>query len=213
LRLLLDGISEGAKSHRPRAFHAPAISFTLPALAALLACSLTPSLLAQSTPTLAESTPPGGSAASPTPLPYESCGWAWASQDLPKVTSAFRTALAAADLSFDTEGTYAYAFGENCLRPNGEVDHFATHETDFVVATTPPDLADLDALGEYAGAVLGIILSDFGPGAVPGAQRGRVDFVFIAGSEAARHQVLLTDAVAALENGLTGAELYRTLFR
>ena len=146
-------------------------------------------------------------------MPYEDCGWAWANQDLPEVTSAFREALTAADLRFDPEQTYAYAFGENCLRPDGGVDHFAALETDFLVMTTPPDPTDASALGEFARAVLAIILNDFRPGSVPGPQPGNVTFAFMGGREANRQQVLLTDAEAALQQGLVGVDLYQALFR
>jgi len=146
-------------------------------------------------------------------LPYEGCGWIWANQDLPEVTSAFREALTAADLRFDPERTYAYAFGENCLRPDGTVDHFAALQTDFVVTNTPPDPTDMSALGDYAGTVLQIILNDFRPGIVPGPQPGNVTFAFMGGREANRQQVLLTDAEAALQQGLVGVDLYQALFR
>lgn len=204
---------EREKIAKVRTLRAQTIFWVLSLLVGLLGCSQTAGLFVPPTPTPAASAAPGGVDAARTPLPYESCGWAWANQDLPEVTSALRAALAAAELPFDPEGTYAYAFGENCLRPDGEVDHFATKETDFVVTTAPPDTADLSALGKYAAAVLGILLKDFSPGAVPGPQHGQVDFVFVSESGAARHQVLLTDAAAALQNGLTGAALYQALFR
>jgi hypothetical protein len=149
--------------------------------------------------------------ATETSLPYEGCGWAWAEQDLPKITSAFQASLTEAGLSFDPEETYAYAFGENCLRPDGTVDHFVTLETDFAVTTTQPNPKDLAALGDFGGAVLQIVLSDFDAGTVPGTSRGYVTFVFIADGAANHHQVSLVDAAAALEKGLAGADLYRSV--
>jgi hypothetical protein len=145
-------------------------------------------------------------------LPYEGCGWAWAEQALPEVSSAFRAELTAKNLSFVPRGTYAYAFGENCLRADGTVDHFATLETDFVVTTAPADPQDLPAMGTYLAAVLGTVLDAFGPSVVPGPQRGSVRFVIIAGGETTQYQVLLSDAETALEQQLRGAELYEALF-
>jgi hypothetical protein len=146
-------------------------------------------------------------------LPYEACGWAWAEQALPEISSAFRAELTATNLSFIPEGTYAYAWGENCLRADGTVDHFATLETDFVVTTTPADPQDFSAMGSYAGAVIATVLEDFGPSVVPGPQRGSVRFVIIADGDTTQYQVLLSDAETVLERGLSGAELYEGLFR
>jgi hypothetical protein len=185
---------------RPKAIF---ILFLLPAT--LVACSRMPGLFALATPTPTTT-------AAVTPLPYQACGWAWASQDLPDTSSAFRSALTAAGLPFDPDETYAYAFGENCLRPDGELDHFATMETDFVVTSTPSDPGDLSALGDYAVAVLHLILNDFSPDTVPGPQRGIVEFNFSSEGGTVHQQVLLTDAEAALQNGLAGADLYQACF-
>ena len=132
---------------------------------------------------------------------------------MPEVSSAFQADLADANLSFVPGGTYAHAFGENCLRTDGTVDHFTTLETDFVVTTAPADPQDLSAMGTYAAAVFATILEEFGPGVVPGAQPGRVRFVIIADGETSQFQVLLSDAEAALGQHLSGEELYEALFR
>jgi hypothetical protein len=131
---------------------------------------------------------------------------------MPDVTATFQQALSNADLPFDPERTRAYAFGENCLDPGGNVQHFAAMETDFVVTQAPHDPGDRVELGNYAGAVLRLILSDFGPGSVPGPQEGNVDFVFVTGGEEIRGRVLLADAGSVLASGLEGAELYTALF-
>ena len=181
-------------------------------LAGLPACAQTARLSPTPTATATAPVVRGGPDATFAPLPEGACGWAWANQDLPQVTAAFQEALAAASLPFEPEATYAYAFGENCLRSDGTADHFATLETDFVVTTNPPDPTDRSVMGDFAGTVLGIILNDFRPGVVPGPQRGNVRFVIMAGGETTQYQVLISDAETALGQHLSGEELYEALF-
>jgi len=192
---------------------AKSILFVVPLLAALAACSQTTGLLLPTSRSSAGESSPAIVEGTRAPLAYQDCAWTWASQDLQQPTSAFRGALLSDGLTLNTGGTYVYAFGENCLGPDGQVDHFAALETDFVVSTSPADPEDFAALGDYAAAVLNIILDDFGPGVVPGPQLGKVDFVFTTDTGEIHQSVLLTDAAAALQNGLTGAELFQTLFR
>jgi hypothetical protein len=179
-------------------------SFLALALVALQACS--PPSGPVSTPTTPAASP------SWTPLAYEDCGWQWAEQSLAELTDTFQQALAGANLFFDPEKTRAYAFGENCLDKRGNVQYFASMETDFIVATTPADVTDQAALGNYAGQVLRLILSDFTPGTVPGPQPGNVEFVFVGPGLEIRRRVSLVDAQKALRSALEGAELYRALF-
>jgi hypothetical protein len=183
------------------------------ALSGLLACS--PSSGTIPTHGRTTLTPPTPTAENPTPtiLPYEACGWVWAQESLPETSAALTESLAAQDLKFDADRTYAYAFGENCLGPNGQVDHFAAQETDFVVVT---GLAGPDGYSEradYAGAVLKLILADFKPvETVPGQKQGFVEFVFQDSKGESHQRVALADAEKALASGLTGEALYQALF-
>lgn len=148
---------------------------------------------------------------SPTPLPYQDCGWTWAQQSLPEISATFQKALVAQGLAFDSEKTFAYAFGENCLDSTGQVNHFAAMETDFVVGAALPDPGNQAARGDFAGAVIKVVLDQFRPiDVVPGPQPGFVEFNF-GGGESPR-RVSLVDAKSAVQSGLTGAALYQALF-
>ena len=182
-------------------------------LAGLLACSPAIGQTATIFPASPTPTAPGLISTIPATLPYEACGWVWAQQSLPDVSSALQKALSDQQLPYDKDKTYAYAYGENCLNRDGKVDHFAAMETDFVVATGPAGPGELAARGDYAGAVLKLILEKFKPAeAVPGPQPGVVDFIFTDSQGETQRRVELSKAQQVLASGLSGEALYQALF-
>jgi len=115
---------------------------------------------------------------SPTPtavatIPYEACIWNWATQPLDDVSTVLRTALDAENIPYQEAG--ASAFGENCLDQSGNIQYFATMETDFDVTLTSEN--DPDTLGNLAKDVLTVIVTEFPVDSTPGPMPGRIGLV------------------------------------
>ncbi|HEX3049363.1 MAG TPA: hypothetical protein VHP83_01830 [Aggregatilineaceae bacterium] len=115
---------------------------------------------------------------SPTPtavatIPYEACIWNWATQPLEDVSTALRAALEAENIPY--QAASASAFGENCLDQSGNIQYFATMETDFDVKLTSEN--DPDTLGNLAKDVLTVIVTEFPVESTPGPQPGRIGLV------------------------------------
>lgn len=174
--------------------------------ALLLLCLLTACNLPRGGMTL--STEPGADPEPATDIPYTACGWVWATQSLPDLSAEVQSALEAAGLTGVT--ATAEAFGENCLNNAGEVDHFATMETDFRVRAEVPDLTDTAALGNLLERVL-IVLDAFSPGATPGPQPGYIGVTFFHETEELNLWFTVTDGESARALGLHGAELFTEL--
>jgi hypothetical protein len=130
---------------------------------------------------------PSGQAVQATPG-YQACVWQWAAQDLSDVTQRLPAALDRAGIAYAS--VRAYTFGENCLNTQGEVQYFATMETDFDLALLVSNLADRESVGNRAADVLAILAHDFAPGATPGPQPGRITLIVSDGSDEARLTVL-----------------------
>jgi hypothetical protein len=151
---------------------------------------------------------PSGQAAPVTPA-YQECGWQWATQDLPDVTQRLSAALDGAGIAYT--GAYAYAFGENCLNAQGEVQYFATKETDFDLTLPVSRLDDRESVGNLLADVLAVLVRDFAPDATPGPQPGQITLSVSVGSREARLTVPQGQAADVVARGLRGSALLDAL--
>jgi hypothetical protein len=139
---------------------------------------------------------------------YAQCGWSWATQPLPDLSAEVQSALDAAGLKGVTVS--AEAFGENCITASGNVDHFATMETDFRFQVEVRDLSDSSDLGDLLERIL-VVLDAFPPDATPGPQPGYIGVHFVHGTEGLNLWFMVTTSDTARAQGLHGAELLREL--
>src|SRR5262245_21591328 len=89
--------------------------------------------------------PPDGGIATVVPNPQD-CGYQWANQDLPELSSSFQTSIQV--LQPEAKAN-AYAFGENCLLADGSIGGFSAMETDFNATLQVDDLTNESDLGEW----------------------------------------------------------------
>jgi hypothetical protein len=145
--------------------------------------------------------------ASPAPVTpaYQECGWQWATQDLPDVTRRLSAGLDGAGIAYTRVD--AYAFGENCLNAQGEVQYFATKETDFDLTLTVSRLADRESVGNLMADALAILVRDFAPDATPGPQPGQITLIVSDGSREARRTIQQGQVADVVARGLRGGAL------
>ena len=145
------------------------------------------------------------------PTTVAPCAWAWASRPLPELSARLREALDEAGIAVDS--ARAVAYGENCVdAETNEVRRFAVMQTDLHITLPVDDVADLDALGELAAAVLDV-LDGFPPSETPGPQAGYVGITFVAGEEELGLWFKVPEGVEARDRGLRGAALLEALRR
>jgi len=148
---------------------------------------------------------PDGNIAITAPEP-QNCGYQWANQDLPELSSSFQASIQALQPAAQAS---AYAFGENCLLADGSVGSFSAMETDFNVTLQVSDLADESVLGEWIVKVMQVILN-IPQDQIVGPQPGRVSMIFQSGGD----QKIVNFYVNQYQNlpaGLSDAEIYRAL--
>jgi hypothetical protein len=138
-------------------------------------------------------------------LNYEQCGWVWATQSLPDLSSKVQTAFLAAGLTNHT--VLAEAYGENCISQNNKIQSFAAMETDFHISAQVEDLTDTDHLGYLLEQFL-IILDDFPPGTTPGSQAGYIGVHFSNGAEDLNLWFSVIDGETSRALGLQGSDLF-----
>jgi hypothetical protein len=139
---------------------------------------------------------------------YAECAWTWASQSLPELSAEVQSALDSAGLKNATVSAVAY--GENCVVATGEVDHFATMETDFHFQVEVPSLSDAAALGDTLERIL-TVLNAFPPDLTPGPQPGYIGVRFTSRTEELNLWFTWNLGQAALDTGLHGADLLNEL--
>jgi len=154
---------------------------------------------------------------SPTPAPVaipvtalppspQGCGYQWANQDLPELSSNFQESIQA--LQPEAQAS-AYAFGENCVGMDGSVVSFTAMETDFNVALQVDDLANESVLGRWIVQVMQVI-ENIPAEQISGPRPGRVSIVF----QSSTAQSVLNfyiNQYQELPSGLNYAELYEAL--
>lgn len=144
-------------------------SFLLFALV-LCACSIP---IPSTQPVPATETAP----ASPTPTTSPEahiCAYQWAYQDLPELSSSFQQSVQA--LQFEALAS-AFAFGENCVLPDGTITRFTPMETDFNITLQVAEVTDENILGEWIVKVIQVIESIPADQTV-GPRPGRVSITF-----------------------------------
>ena len=130
----------------------------------------------------------------------------WAEQDLPELSRSFQQSLQA--LQSEAQAT-AFAFGENCVRPDGTVVAFLAMETDFNITLQVNDLNNETELGEWIVNVMQVIL-EIPPEQIVGPRPGRVSLTFrSAGDE--RHVTFYINQYQELPPGLSPVEILQRL--
>ena len=134
------------------------------------------------------------------------CGYQWAYQDLPELSSSFQQSIQA----LQAEATAnAYAFGENCIDPNGNVAAFLAKETDFNITLHVDDLTNNSDLGEWIVKIMQVI-DDIPQAQIVGPQPGRVSIIFQSNAD----QKVVNFYVNQYEDlpaGLSSAEIFQAL--
>jgi hypothetical protein len=144
----------------------------------------------------------------PTPPNPQDCGYQWANQDLPELSSNFLASIQA--LQPEAQAN-AYAFGENCMLADGSVGGFSAMETDFNVTFQVSDLTNESDLGEWIVKVMQVI-ENIPKDQIVGPQPGRVSIGFVSGSDQ-KFVNFYINQYQALPAGLSNSEIYRALQR
>ena len=108
------------------------------------------------------------------PSDTQQCGYQWAYQDLPELSSSFQQSIQG--LQAEAEAN-AYAFGENCVLSDGTVAAFLPMETDFNITLQVADLADESDLGEWIMKIMQVI-ENIPQEQIVGPRPGRVNIIF-----------------------------------
>jgi hypothetical protein len=150
--------------------------------------------------------------ASPQPSPPDSppnpqdCGYQWAYQDLPELSSTFQQSIQSLQAQAQAN---AFAFGENCIRPDGTVAGFSAMETDFNITLQVSDLANEADLGAWIVKVMQVIES-IPQEQIVGPQPGRVNIVFQSNGEQKIVNFYI-DQYQSLPSGLSNQEILQEL--
>ncbi len=162
----------------------------------------------QAVPPSSTATPPPGPDGETTavPLTPQDCGYQWSNQDLPELSSSFQQSIQA--LQPEAQAS-AYAFGENCIRPDGSIASFTAAETDFNVQLQVDDLANESVLGRWIVQVMQVI-DGIPAEQIAGPRPGRVSIVFQ--SSTAQSVInFYINQYKALPSGLNHTEVYQAL--
>src|SRR5687768_6596784 len=150
-------------------------------------------------------------AAPPSPTPTTSpdaqnCGYQWAYQDLPELSSSFQQYIQA--LQPEAQAN-AFAFGENCVLPDGAIARFSPMETDFNITLQVADVSDENTLGEWIVKVMQVI-EGIPADQIVGPRPGRVSITFQSGPS---QQVVnfYIDQYQNLPAGLSHTEIFQAL--
>jgi hypothetical protein len=165
-----------------------------------------PELIATlSTPHIDQPPDPQGEITAAPPNPQD-CGYQWANQDLPELSSSFQASIQA--LQPEAQAN-AYAFGENCILADGSIGGFSAMETDFNVTLQVNDLTNEDDLGEWIVKVMQVI-ENIPQDQIVGPQPGRVSMIFQSNGD---QKVLnfYVNQYQALPAGLGSSEIYQEL--
>ena len=140
------------------------------------------------------------------PPSSQNCGYQWAQQDLPELSSSFQQSVQALQPGAQAN---AFAFGENCVLADGSIAGFSAMETDFNITLQVSDLTGESALGEWIVKVMQVIES-IPPEQIVGPRPGRVILTFQAGGD----QTVINfyvDRYQALPSDLSNTEIFQML--
>lgn len=184
----------------------------------LSACSATPAAPEASSPTTAAPTPKlistlgtphidqGPDGAVTAPPDAQNCGYQWAYQDLPELSSRLQQSLQA--LQPEAQAA-AFAFGENCILPDGSIGQFLAMETDFNITLQVADLNNEAELGEWIVNVMQVIM-EIPLTQIVGPRPGRVSLTFQSAGED-RHVTFYINQYQELPPGLSPVEILQQL--
>jgi hypothetical protein len=134
------------------------------------------------------------------------CGYQWAYQDLPELSSRFQQSIQA--LQPEAEAN-AYAFGENCVLEDGTVAAFLPMETDFNLTLQVADLADESDLGDWIVKVMQVI-EDIPQEQLVGPRPGQVNIIYQTGTDQKVIRFYINQ-YQDLPAGLNRAEIFQAL--
>jgi len=140
------------------------------------------------------------------PPDTQNCGYQWANQGLPELSSSFQQSLQA--LQPEVQGI-AFAFGENCVLPDGSIGRFLPMETDFNITLQVSDLNNESDLGDWIVKVMQVITA-IPPEQIVGPRPGRVSKTFQSGAEQKSVNFYI-DQYQGLPSGLSTAEIFQAL--
>jgi hypothetical protein len=147
---------------------------------------------------------PDGAPTVPSSNPQD-CGYQWAQQALPELSSAFQQSIQA----LQPEATAgAFAFGENCMHTDGTAT-FLPMETDFNITLHVDDSSDESNLGEWIVKVMQVI-QNIPPDQIVGPQPGKVTISFQTSTDQ-KYINFYINQYRALQPGLSNAEIYKAL--
>ena len=169
----------------------------------LSACTVVPASPPPVSPTVTETSIAIPTTAVPDP---GSCGYQWAYQDLPELSSSFQQSIQA--LQPEAQAT-VFAFGENCIGNDGSVVRFIPMETDFNITLQVVDLTNESDLGEWIVKVMQVI-SAIPSDQIVGPRPGRVGLFFQSGAEQKAVNFYINQ-YQGLSQGLSNAEIFQAL--
>ena len=135
----------------------------------------------------------------------QDCGYQWAYQDMPELSSEFLQSVQALQPGAQAS---AFGFGENCMHVDGTAI-FLPMETDFKVTIPLIDLSDPALLGEWIVKIMQVI-KNIPPDQIIGPGPGRVSILFEANGEN-KGASFYIDQYRALDPGLSNAEIFQAL--
>lgn len=151
-----------------------------------------------------EQGPDGASTAIPSNP--QDCGYQWAYQGLPELSSEFQESIQRLQPNAQAN---AYVFGENCILEDGSVARFLAKETDFNITLQVADLSSESELGEWIVKVMQVIES-IPADQIVGPGPGMVSLTFQANNDQ-KNVSFYIDRYQALPPGLSNAEIYQAL--
>jgi hypothetical protein len=143
-------------------------------------------------------------AASPAPGYTDNCYYNWATRSLPELSNKAETAISEVHPGAQV---HAETFGEYCIHPDGHAE-FLARETDFQVTVPVSGLGDESELGSVVRTIMDVLIERFPSEQTPGAQSGRVTFLFQS-LEGERSLVVPVSEYQQLEAGMAGGEVFK----
>lgn len=134
------------------------------------------------------------------------CGYQWAYQDLPELSSSFQQSIQTLQVEAQAN---AYAFGENCIGLDGSVVTFLAKETDFNIILQVDDLASHSDLGEWIVKVMQVV-ENIPQEQIVGPQPGRVSITFQSDADQKVANFYINQ-YQDLPAGLSNAEIFQVL--
>lgn len=144
-----------------------------------------------------------------TPTPPQNCAYVWSNRSLPEVANLVNQALRDAGIP-EVDGQ-ASAYGEDCLDPEtNTVVGFRTMQTDFYFSVMVQDMADTQAMGDIAEAVLRA-LDTMPADQIPGPNPGYVGITYDDGAQTSNLWFPRTRGTELLKQGVSGSRLFEAL--